>query len=176
MSLDYNEKNITLAKNLRKNATSQENHLWYDFLSKYEIRFQRQKAIDNFIADFYCHKAKLIIEIDGAQHYTEEGRQKDEFRTEILEGYDLKVIRFTNRQISTNFRGVCEYIDAAVKASLRERGRGTALAVEGACVTLGLDKSYCIALSLSRLRRQLPPGGSLWVLATLGVWTLPWSL
>ena len=118
MSLDYNEKNITLAKNLRKNATPQENHLWYDFLAKYEVRFQRQKAIDNFIADFYCHKARLIIEIDGAQHYTEEGKQKDEFRTEILEGYDLKVIRFTNRQINTNFRGVCEYIDAAVKASL----------------------------------------------------------
>ena len=143
MSLDYNKKNITLAKNLRKNATPQENHLWYDFLSKYEIRFQRQKAIDNFIADFYCHKARLIIEIDGSQHYTEDGKQKDEFRTEILEGYDLKVIRFTNRQINTNFRGVCEYIDAAVKASL------------------------------SRLRRQLPPGGSLWPRATFGVWALP---
>ena len=122
MSLDYNEKNITLARNLRKNATPQENHLWHDFLSKYEIRFQRQKAIDNFIADFYCYKAKLIIEIDGSQHYTEEGRQKDELRTEILEGYGLKVIRLTNRQINTNFRGVCEYIDAAVKASLREGG------------------------------------------------------
>ena len=57
-----------------------------------------------------------------SQHYTEKGKQKDEFRTEILEGYDLKVIRFTNRQINTNFRGVCEYIDAAVKASLREGG------------------------------------------------------
>lgn len=122
MSLDYNEKNITLAKNLRKNATPQENHLWYDFLSKYPIRFQRQKAIDNFIADFYCHKAMLIVEIDGAQHYTEQGCQKDEFRTEILEGYDLKIIRFTNRQINTNFYGVCRYIDDVVKASLREGG------------------------------------------------------
>ena len=121
MSLDYNEKNITLAKNLRKNATSEENHLWYDYLSRYEIRFQRQKAIDHFIADFYCHKAKLIIEIDGSQHYTEQGRQKDEFRTEILEGYDLKVIRFTNRQIQTNFRGVCEYIDSVVKDALSEK-------------------------------------------------------
>ena len=167
MSLGYIKKNITLAKNLRKNATPQENHLWYDFLSKYEVRFQRQKAIDNFIADFYCHKAKLIIEIDGSQHYTEKGRQKDEFRTEILEGYDLKVIRFTNRQINTNFRGVCEYIDAAVKASLRDairkRMRGTALAVEGACVTLGLGKIYCIALSLSQPRQaaadsSLPEG------------------
>ena len=137
MSLDYNEKNITLAKNLRKNATPQENHLWYNFLSKYEIRFQRQKAIDNFIADFYCHKAKLIIEIDGAQHYTEEGRQKDEFRTEILEGYDLKVIRFSNRQINTNFRG-CLRVYRCRSKSLPPRGRGTAIAVEGACVTLGL--------------------------------------
>ena len=122
MSLDYNEKNITLAKNLRKNATRQENHLWYDFLSKYEVRFQRQKAIDNFIADFYCHKAKLIIEIDGSQHYTVSGSRKDEFRTEILEGYNLHVIRFTNRQIDTNFQGVCEFIDTVVKAFLREEG------------------------------------------------------
>ena len=122
MSLNYNEKNIILAKNLRKNATPQENHLWYDFLAKYELRFQRQKAIDNFIADFYCHKAKLVIEIDGSQHYTEEGRKKDEFRTEILEGSTLKVIRFTNHQINTNFHGVCAYIDFAVKASLREGG------------------------------------------------------
>ena len=122
MSLDYNKKIITLAKNLRKNATPQENHLWYDFLSEYEIRFQRQKVIDNFIADFYCHKAKLVIEIDGSQHYTEEGKLKDDFRTEILEGYNLKIIRFTNRQINTNFKGVCKYIDTVVKASLREGG------------------------------------------------------
>lgn len=121
MSLDYNKKNIVLAKNLRSNATPEENHLWYDFLSKYEIRFQRQKAIDNFIADFYCHQAKLIIEIDGSQHLTEENVKKDEFRTEILEGYDLKIIRFTNRQIDTNFHGVCKYIDDVVKALLEER-------------------------------------------------------
>ena len=122
MSLDYNKNNIVLAKNLRKNATKQENHLWYDFLSKYEVRFQRQKAIDNFIADFYCHQARLIIEIDGSQHYTEEGREKDEIRTEVLEEYGLTVIRFTNHQINTNFRGVCEYIDAVVQASLPEGG------------------------------------------------------
>jgi very-short-patch-repair endonuclease len=123
MSLEYNKNNITLAKNLRKNATPQEDHLWYDFLSKYKIRFQRQKAIDNFIADFYCHNAKLIIEIDGSQHYTETGKQKDEFRTEILEGYDLKVIRFTNRQINTNFRGVCEYIDMVVTVSIQNSNK-----------------------------------------------------
>ena len=125
MSLIYNRKNIPLAKNLRANATPQENRLWYDFLSKYSIRFQRQKAIDDFIADFYCHKAKLVIEIDGAQHYSQEGKEKDEFRTEILQSYNLKIIRFSNRQIDTNFYGVCSYIDAVVKASLREGG-GTA--------------------------------------------------
>ena len=121
MSLDYNSQNIVFAKALRKNATPQETKLWYDFLSKYKVRFQRQKAIDNFIADFYCHKAKLIIEIDGSQHYTEEGRKKDEFRTEILESYDLKVIRFTNHQIKTNFQGVCAYIDFVVKSSLESQ-------------------------------------------------------
>ena len=90
MSLDYNKKNIILAKNLRKNATPQENHLWYDFLSKYEIRFQRQKAIDNFIADFYCHKAKLVIEIDGSQHRTEKGKEKTNFARVFWEDTDLK--------------------------------------------------------------------------------------
>ena len=63
MSLDYNEKNITLAQNLRKNATPQENHLWYDFLSKYEVRSQRQKAIDHFIADFYSHKQNRLLKL-----------------------------------------------------------------------------------------------------------------
>ena len=118
MSLDYNKKMIPLARELRKNATPQEKHLWYDFLANYEVRFQRQKAIDNFIADFYCHQAKLIIELDGAQHFTEEGKLRDELRTEILERYGLKVIRFTNREIDTKFSAVCEAIDAAVKASL----------------------------------------------------------
>ena len=118
MSLNYNKKNITLAKNLRKNSTPQEAKLWYEFLSKYEIRFQRQKAIDNFIADFYCHKAKLVVEIDGSQHFTEEGKARDEFRTEILEGYDLKVIRVTNWDIEKRFRNVCDYIDYIVQSSI----------------------------------------------------------
>lgn len=121
MSLDYNKSHIPLAKNLRKNATPQERHLWYDFLSTYEVRFQRQKAIGNFIADFYCHKAKLVIEIDGSQHYTDEGKKKDAFRTEILEGYDLRIIRFSNRDINTEFYAVCEYIDMVVKQILEEK-------------------------------------------------------
>ena len=118
MSLKYNNKIIPLAKVLRKNATRQENHLWYDFLSKYQVRFQRQKVIGDFIADFYCHKAKLIIEIDGSHHFTPSNIKKDTFRTQVLEGYDLTVLRFTNTQINREFKEVCEYIDLVVKNSL----------------------------------------------------------
>lgn len=125
MSFKYNGKNIVLAKNLRKNATPQERHLWYDFLSKYEIRFQRQKAIGDYIVDFYCHKAKLVIEIDGSQHYSADEMTKDELRTKFLESLGLKVIRFNNLQVKENFVGVCEFIDSTVKASITEGG-GTA--------------------------------------------------
>ena len=114
MSLSYNKNNIKTAKELRKNATPQENKLWYDFLKDFKPRFQKQKAIDNFIADFYCHKAKLVIELDGSQHYTTEGKAYDEFRTEVLEGYDLSVVRFTNMQVDQNFYGVCRYIELTV--------------------------------------------------------------
>ena len=119
MSLEYNKNIIPLAKDLRKNMTPEEKHLWYDFLSSYPIRFQRQKTIDNFVADFYCHKAKLVIELDGSQHYTVEGREKDDFRTEVLADYGLTVIRFTNYQVTNNFYGVCEYVDKAVKSLLK---------------------------------------------------------
>ena len=118
--IKYNGKNIVLAKNLRKRSTPQENHLWYDFLSKYEVRFQRQKAIVNFIADFYCYKAKLIIEIDGSQHHTYVGEVKDKYRTEILNDFGLTVIRFTNTQIDNDFFGVCNYIDEIVKKIIKK--------------------------------------------------------
>ena len=121
MPLLYDGRNVVLAKNLRKNATPQENRLWYDFLSNYPVRFQRQKAIDRFIADFYCYRAKLVIEIDGSQHSTADGAKNDEFRTEALDEYGLWVIRFTDRQIDLNFRGVCLYIDDVVKKLIQEK-------------------------------------------------------
>ena len=118
MSLDYKKDNIVLAKNLRKNATKQENHLWYDYLSKYSVRFQRQKAIDSFIADFYCHRAKLVIEIDGSQHYEPFGIEYDEKRSQIFAEYGITVLRFTNADIDKNFEGVCAEIDKKVKTLL----------------------------------------------------------
>ncbi len=115
MSLPYHKNLISRAKELRKEMTPQERKLWYGFLNRYSARFQRQKTIDRFIVDFYCHQAKLVVEIDGAQHYTDEGTASDEERTAILEGYGLKVIRFTNREIDRRFYDVCQAIDNEVR-------------------------------------------------------------
>jgi len=102
------------ARDLRKNMTKEERHLWYDFLQKYPIRFLRQKVIDNDIVDFYCHKARLIIELDGCHHYEEGQLEYDEIRTQHLNDRDLTVVRITNRELNRNFDGVCRYIDALV--------------------------------------------------------------
>jgi very-short-patch-repair endonuclease len=106
------------AKNLRKNMTKEERHLWYDFLRNYPIRFLRQKVIDDYIVDFYCHEARLIIELDGSQHYEENAMIKDRIRTEIIEQRNFIVIRIPNNEINQNFRGVCEYIDTLVRSKV----------------------------------------------------------
>lgn len=95
--------------------TKQEKHLWYDYLRNYPIKIYKQRIIENYIADFYCHQAKLVIEIDGSQHYTVEGKEKDEKRTSVLQKNDLLVIRFTNREIDNYFDGVCKMIDRTIK-------------------------------------------------------------
>ena len=115
---EYNKAHIPLAKALRKNMTPWEKKLWYDFLRSYPIRFQRQKAIGNYIADFYCAKAKLIVELDGGGHYTQEQSKKDALRTEELEKMGLSVLRICNLDVDRNFSGVCEYIDMAVNKSV----------------------------------------------------------
>ena len=119
MRLPYNKNLIPFAKSLRKHATPQENHLWYDFLRSYTPRFQRQKTIGQFIADFYCEKAKLVIELDGSQHFTPEGHTCDEARTAAIETFGVTVLRFTNREIDSSFRAVCTQIVAAVRARLQ---------------------------------------------------------
>ena len=118
MSLPYNNKLIPYAKELRKNATPWERKLWFYFLKDYNIRFQRQKAIGNFIVDFYCHKAKLVIELDGGGHFFESQMDYDEKRKEILEKKGLKVLRFSNIDIDENFYEVCSLIDKEVKSRL----------------------------------------------------------
>ena len=115
---EYNRANIPLAKILRRNMTKAERRLWYDFLRSYPLRFQRQKAIHNYIADFYCAKAKLIIELDGRGHYTPMQIEKDTVRTQNLEGMGLTVIRINNIDVEKNFTGVCAFIEDYIQSFL----------------------------------------------------------
>ena len=115
----YNNNLRQVARALRTNQTPQENHLWYDFLKKYPVRFRRQRPIGSYVADFYCSDAKLIVELDGSQHYTEDGLEYDENRTLFIKQYDVDVIRFSNYDIDNNFEGVCIEIDKKVKEKLK---------------------------------------------------------
>ena len=120
MQRKHNKQLVPLAKHLRREMTKEERHLWYDFLRSYPVRFSRQKVLGNYIADFYSAEAKLVIELDGSQHYEEKNMIKDGMRTSFLEEYGLTVIRIPNNAIHHNFRGVCEYIDTAVRQSLSQ--------------------------------------------------------
>ena len=117
--LKKNNKLLENAKELRRNMTPQEKHLWYDFLRHYPLKIYKQRIIDNFIADFYCHKARLVIELDGSQHFTPEGRSYDESRTDVLEKYGLSVIRFSNIDVDERFDGVCYMIDKAIQEKIK---------------------------------------------------------
>lgn len=97
--------------------------MWYDFLRDYPVRFSRQKVLGRYIADFYSAEAKLIIELDGSQHYEDENIRKDARRTEFLEAYGLRIIRVANNEITENFDGVCDYIDAVVREACASNRR-----------------------------------------------------
>ena len=118
MERKHNSNLTNNARALRKNMTKEERHLWYDFLRDYPVRFLRQKVIDNYIVDFYCNKARLVIELDGSQHYEPNAMIKDTIRTGKIEGRNLTVIRIPNNAINENFRGVCEYIDNFVRSTI----------------------------------------------------------
>ena len=113
-TLKKNNKLLNIARILRRNMTRQEKHLWYDFLRYYPVKIYKQRIIDNFIADFYCHSARLIIELDGSQHYTNQGRAHDAARTEVLEKYGIFVLRFSNRDVDNHFEDVCRMIDRVI--------------------------------------------------------------
>lgn len=98
--------------------TPEEKHLWYDFLVLYPIRFQRQKAIGGYIVDFYCHQARLVVELDGIQHCEERAVVYDEKRTKVLEEHGLEVLRFLNSEITQTFDEVCEAIHNVVDARM----------------------------------------------------------
>ena len=109
--LYYNGKLNKCAKDFRKKMTPQERKLWYQFLRKHPKKFYKQKIIGNDIVDFYCHAAKLAIEIDGSQHYADEQQEYDEIRTSFLCAQGIKVIRFSNKDVDNNFDDVCREIN-----------------------------------------------------------------
>ncbi len=104
----------TRSQALRKNATDEEKQLWYRYLKNYPIQWYRQRIIGNYIADFYCKKLKIVIELDGSQHYEETTMEYDRARTAYFQSQGIEVIRFTNTDIQKNLRGVCDYIDLKV--------------------------------------------------------------
>ena len=103
------------ARTLRKNMTKQERHLWYDFLRYCKPRFRRQEIIGSYIADFFCHEAKLVVELDGSQHYESEVQEADQVRTAYFHTLGIRVLRFSNADVNTNFDRVCNGILLALE-------------------------------------------------------------
>ena len=114
--MERNEKLTEKAQNLRRSMTKEETHLWYQFLCRYPLRFRRQYVIGNYITDFYCHRAKLVVELDGSQHCTPEEMEYDRKRTAYLESIGLKVLRVSNLDVIRKFHNICEMIDMDVKS------------------------------------------------------------
>ena len=110
---------LNIARILRRNMTRYEKHLWYDYLRHYPTKFYKQRILGNYIADFYCHKARLVIELDGEGHYSVSGKRHDKERTAVLEELGLAVLRFSNADVEESFEGVCRVIDNAVRARLK---------------------------------------------------------
>lgn len=123
--INYNKNNLKIARTLRKNLTPWERKLWYDFLRNYPVRFQRQKLIADYICDFYCAKASLVIELDGGGHYEDKQIISDKIRTDEIEKLGLKVVRFCNIDLDKNFYEVCQKIDETVKERIELLGRNT---------------------------------------------------
>lgn len=115
MTLPKDNSKLDTARRLRREMTPHERKLWYLFLRKYPVKIYKQRIIDCFIVDFYCASAKLVIEIDGSQHYEEQGQAYDTERTAVLESLGLKVIRYSNREIDRQFEQVCQQIDHIIQ-------------------------------------------------------------
>ena len=118
MRYKHNPANVPAAKALRKNMTPEERHLWYDYLRAYPVRILRQKPIGTYIVDFYCASAKLVIELDGSQHFESEGLESDARRDAYLREQGLTVLRYSNADVNQRFSSVCE--DILLKTGLLE--------------------------------------------------------
>ncbi len=121
MSVQKNDKLLSQARELRRDMTPQERKLWYLFLRKYPVKVYKQRIIDSFVVDFYCASAKLVIELDGSQHYTHQGQEYDAKRSASLSQYGLKVLRFSNTDVDQRFDEVCEKIHTTIQDRRADR-------------------------------------------------------
>ena len=118
MAITRNDALLPFAKQLRREMTPHERKLWYLFLRNYPVKIYKQRIIDSYIVDFYCASAKLVIEIDGSQHFEETGKNRDLVRDQKLQELGLHILRFSNREIDREFRAVCEKIDYVIQARM----------------------------------------------------------
>ena len=106
----YNKALKPYAQKLRREMTPEEKRLWYQFLNQLPCRAKRQQIINTFIVDFYIPSAKLVIEIDGSQHYEQEAQIRDHERDAALDRLGILVLRYSNSDINLRFRDVREDI------------------------------------------------------------------
>ncbi len=118
--MEQQKKMLSRSQELRKRMTTEENTLWYRFLRKYPLQFKRQYVVGNYIVDFYCYKAKLIVELDGSQHCSPTGVAYDEKRTAYLESQGYQVIRVSNLDVTRQLPAVCDMIDRIARSRAEE--------------------------------------------------------
>ena len=119
MTIPKDNTRLENARRLRREMTPHERKLWYLFLRKYPVKIYKQRIIGRYIVDFYCASAKLVIEVDGSQHYEPQGMTYDAERSAFLSSLGLKVLRFSNQDIDREFHGVCEQIDITIQSRLQ---------------------------------------------------------
>ena len=119
MTIPKDNSQLENARRLRREMTPHERKLWYLFLRKYPVKIYKQRIIGKFVVDFYCASAKLVIEVDGSQHFESRGIAYDAERSTFLSALGLEVLRFSNRDIDKDFRGVCEQIDITIQNRLQ---------------------------------------------------------
>ena len=119
MAIPKDKTQLENARRLRREMTPHERKLWYLFLQKYPVKIYKQRIIGRFIVDFYCASAKLVIELDGSQHYEPQGLVYDNERSQFLSALGLEVLRFSNRDVDRDFRGVCEQIDISIQKRMQ---------------------------------------------------------
>ena len=116
----HNKSLTSIAQKLRREMTKEEKQLWYRFLKNYPIQFKRQVTCGQYVLDFYCPKARLVIELDGSYHYYTQTADNDKTRTEYLNSLGIHVMRFSNKDVWQDLDRICNQIDFAVKKFVEE--------------------------------------------------------